>query len=536
MTTRRALFTCLALILLLDLVALGWGLPHTLAPQPDDIAKPTLDSIRHHFVGPSKYPKVHQLTLAVAYAPYLGWLWATGGLELGGQAVSEAGASALKDPAGSITTLLMIARSVNVLMHLGLVALVFRAARRLTGAAGPALGAAALFGLSPVLGLFARGTWVDVPMLFWLAAALLAWLAALEQPTRRRLLAYVVLATLAVCTKEQSAFALIPVTLQLVVAVLRRRGAGVMGGAVGDSPLSARLADLALAGGAGLLLFALLNDLLWAPQLFVARLRWWEGEMQTYRDIMGGAASVGRLADDTAYGFWFAGGPVLGACFVLALARLFVRPRRGGWFLLLPMAVYPLLLGAALGFMQPRYTFPMVLLGVLFLAHQLGVARAELAARPAALRALSVALGAAVALQAAHAAQVAWALADAPLAPAARWLDAHLADGTTVEIYQNEEELPGLRAVGLQPAASRDLTAEGLASRHPAAVVASNADHWRFDAAQRAFLDGLAAGAPGYEVARFGPAAGGRAPILVDTSSRVRLWPDVTVLVRRGRD
>ena len=105
-----------------------------------------------------------------------------------------------------------------------------------------------------------------------------------------------------------------------------------------------------------------------------------------------------------------------------------------------------------------------------------------------------------------------------------------------VEIYQNEEELPGLRAVGLQPAASRDLTAEGLASRHPAAVVASNADHWSFDAAQRAFLDGLAAGAPGYDVARFGPAAGGRAPILVDTSSRVRLWPDVTVLVRRGRD
>ncbi|HZM01035.1 MAG TPA: hypothetical protein VFD43_12375, partial [Planctomycetota bacterium] len=74
----------MALILVLDLVGLGWGLPHTLAPQPDDIAKPTLDSIRQGFVGPSKYPKVHQLTLTVAYAPYLGWLWATGGLVTGG--------------------------------------------------------------------------------------------------------------------------------------------------------------------------------------------------------------------------------------------------------------------------------------------------------------------------------------------------------------------------------------------------------------------------------------------------------------------
>jgi len=174
-----------------------------------------------------------------------------------------------------------------------------------------------------------------------------------------------------------------------------------------------------------------------------------------------------------------------------------------------------------------------VLLGALLLAHQLGREREALADRPAARRALAGLLVAAVALQAAHAAQVAWALADAPLAPAARWLDEHLADGTTVEIYQNEEELPGLRAAGLVPAPSRDLTAAGLAARRPAAVVASNADHWRFDAAQRAFLDGLATGAPGYEVLRFGPAAGGRAPLLVDTSSRVRLWPDLTILVRR---
>ncbi|HZM00121.1 MAG TPA: hypothetical protein VFD43_07720, partial [Planctomycetota bacterium] len=137
------------------------------------------------------------------------------------------------------------------------------------------------------------------------------------------------------------------------------------------------------------------------------------------------------------------------------------------------------------------------------------------------------------ALQAAHAAQVAWALADAPLAPATAWLDGHVADGTPVEIYQNEEELPGLRAVGLVLAPSRDLSAAGLAARRPAAVVASDADHWRFDAGQRAFLDRLAAGRPGYEVARFGPAAGGRVPWLVDSSSRVRLWPNLTILVRR---
>jgi hypothetical protein len=82
------------------------------------------------------------------------------------------------------------------------------------------------------------------------------------------------------------------------------------------------------------------------------------------------------------------------------------------------------------------------------------------------------------------------------------------------------------------PALTHDLSVAGLGTRRPAAIVASNADHWRFDAAQRAFLDRLAAGAPGYDVVRFGPAAGGRAPLLVDTSSRVRLWPEITILVR----
>lgn len=513
-------------ILLLDLVGLAWGLPHTLAPQPDDIAKPTLDSIRQHFVGPSKYPKVHQLTLAVAYAPYLGWLWANGDLDVDGHAVSEVGASALKDPAAAITTLLLIARCVNVMLHLGLVALLFAAARRLTQADTPALAIAALFGLSPVLGLFARGTWVDVPMLFWFTAALLAWLRALEQPTRRRLLAYFVLAVLAVCTKEQCAFALIPISLILVVHALRRDAAAAV-------PARRPVADLAVAGGVGLLLFALLNDLLWAPKLFFERLRWWGGEMEIYRGIMGGAASVATLAQDIAYGVWFAAGPVLAVLIVAAIARALVRPSLAGWRLLLPMLIYPVWLAASIGFMQPRYTFPLVLLGTLLVAQQAGVVIAALADRPTARRVLAWGLGVAVALQAAHAAQVAWALADAPLAPATRWLDEHVSDSTPVEIYQNEEELPGLRAIGLVPALTHDMSAAGLAARRPAAIVVTNADDWRFDARQRAFLATLAAGLPGYDAMHLGPASGGRSPCLVDSSSRVRLWPDVTVLVRR---
>ena len=529
MSARRALLLLLAVLLVLDLVGIGWGLPHTLAPQPDDIAKPTLDSIRQGFVGPSKYPKVHQLTLAVAYAPYLGWLWACGDLDLGGHAVSEVGASALKDPATAITTLLLIARGVNVALHLGLVALLFAAARRLTHADDPALAVAALFGLSPVLGLFARGTWVDVPMLFWFAAALLAWLRALERPTRRRLLAYFVLAVLAVCTKEQCAFALVPISVILVVHVLRRDTARS-----GDLVAASRhpLADLAVAGGAGLLLFALLNDLLWAPRLFVERLRWWGGEMETYRHIMGGAAPAATLAHDVAYGVWFAAGPVLALLIVAAVARLLLRPSRAGWRLLAPMLIYPVWLGASIGFMQPRYTFPVVLLGALLVAQQAGAMWASRTSRPAARRALALGLAVAVTLQAAHAAQVAWALADAPLATATRWLDQHLPDRTAVEIYQNEEELPGLRAVGLVPALTHDMTTAGFAARRPAAIVVTDADHWRFDSRQRAFLDGLAAGRPGYDVMRLGPGSGGRAPWGVDSSSRVRLWPNVTILVR----
>ncbi|MGQ0553755.1 MAG: hypothetical protein ACT4PU_11125 [Planctomycetota bacterium] len=581
MSSRAALLLLLMGVLALDLVGIGWALPHTVAPQPDDIAKPALESMRQGFVGESKYPKVHQLTLAAAYAPYLGWLWITGELDLkslrggatqggAGDAVGAAdadgrpspGSAAVRDPGAVLTTLLRIARGVSVALHIGCVALIYFIARRLAGpadasaqlgesragvlgSAGVPLAAAALFGFSPVLALFARGTWVDVPMLFWFAATLWAALLALEEPSRRRLVGCALLAVLAVCTKEQIAFALLPVGLAV--------GWRALFPTANNGTASMRRRDslraLLLASVAGLLLYALLNDLLWAPQLWTERLAWWGAEMERYRQITGGRQSAVELLGGFAEGYVFGCGPALAVLSVFAAASLALLPTRRGVALFALLLLYPLLLGAWLGFTQPRYAFPMVLLGALLVAQQSQVALAALSAQThrRARTALVGLLVMAVAAQAAHGAQVAWALLDEPRAQAGAWLDARLPDGTRVEVYQDDEELPGLRALGLLPAPARELTTEGFVARRPVAVVATNADHWRFAPAERLYLDCLRNGAPGdaapgvgrsgqappYEVANFGPAAGGRSPWLVDASSRTRLWPDVTVLVRR---
>ena len=111
-------------------------------------------------------PMADDRTLAAAYTPYLGWLWITGDLDLGGSGMEGADSSALADPVGSMQVLLLIARAVGLALHLATVALLFLIARRLTASPGLAAVAGALFGLAPMLGFLSRTSRVDVPMCF----------------------------------------------------------------------------------------------------------------------------------------------------------------------------------------------------------------------------------------------------------------------------------------------------------------------------------------------------------------------------------
>jgi len=526
---RRGLYLLLAVVLALDLTGLRWGLPHLMAPHVDDAGKPALDAMRHFFLADTKYPKLHLMLLGAAYAPYLLWLWITGGLQLAGTSLDAAGASVFRDPAGALTTLLLIARGVTVGLHLGSVALLWAAARRLVARPEAALFGAALWGLAPVVALFARSSNVDVPMCFWLAAAVLQFLRVRELPTRGRLLGLAAIAVAGVGTKDQIVFALAPFALAVPVVVFARR-----------TDRRRALRDLALAAGVALLAYGLLSDLLWNPAQWAQRQALWREDLARFVDIAAAHVGAADLARDTLRDLFFVGSPALAVALLAALASLaFVRTRQGLWCLGL-VALYPLLLMSWLGFEQPRYVMPSVLFGCLFVACRADAVLTALTALTApttggARRPARAALGfGALLLLAAllHGAQVAWALTNDSRTAAQAWIAAHVAPGAIIETYQDPNHLPGLQAAGLNSRQTKDMSLAGLAQRRPEVVVISDDERWRWSREQITFVRKLFDGVPGYTVVTFGPRAGSRAPLLVDPTSPARFWPDIAVLVR----
>ena len=102
--------------------ALGWGLPAGDETWAADALKPSapLAVSYHSFAGHGwnsgwfwfKYPPFHAYLLSALSAPYLLWLWLTGGIS-GFSADYPFG---MKDPVASLTVLALIGRAASAVM------------------------------------------------------------------------------------------------------------------------------------------------------------------------------------------------------------------------------------------------------------------------------------------------------------------------------------------------------------------------------------------------------------------------------------
>lgn len=207
--------------------AFWWGAPHATAADRtntwgvDD--EPPLGPLAqaHDIIAPKAqpnpnfgYPMMHSFMVLGAYAPYIGYLAASGGLS----SPTVAYPHGFTDPVTALRNLTWIAHFLSVLLGVGIVVCAYGIGRALWD---ESIGVAAGLGAMLVYPMFyyARNSNVDVPMMFFIAAGLWAFAAIVARGlTSRRAVILGVLAGCAVATKEQAfaSFAFVPLVLPLM--------------------------------------------------------------------------------------------------------------------------------------------------------------------------------------------------------------------------------------------------------------------------------------------------------------------------------
>ena len=403
-----------ALAVVLDVVGIGWGLPHPTGDWATDGLSPLGPlalawHVLHAEKWWGKYPPFHFLLLALVQAPYVAWLRLRG--EIG--AIGAVYPYGLAHPLLALGRLALLARLVSVAM--GVATVVFTA---LTAAELFGLRAAALAGLvllsSPVTVYYAHTTNLDIPYLCWTTAGL--WLAVRVVRGDAAVRTHVLLgaaAALAIATKDQAyaCFALLP------VPILWRRW---QAGRPLDTALLAALASFAA-------VYALASLLAVDPSGYLGHARQLTGPANPYAGVPLSAARVVRVSLRTAS----ATASTLGWPFALAgvagLVLAAVRRTPGAEMPLAMGLSYYLTFMIPILYAVPRYTLPLVAA----LAPFAGLGLASLWGKPGArgVSARRALVGVVVAVGVARGASMDVRLLTDARYPAESWLAAHAPSG-----------------------------------------------------------------------------------------------------------
>ena len=157
------------------------------------------------------YPMLHPYLVLGVFTPYMGYLFATRQV----QHPTVAFPHGFRDPVGALAMLTYLAHFLSVLLGVGVVLCAFETGRLLWDEASGVVGAVGALLVYPMF-YYSRNSNVDVPVLFFTAAALLAFCHITTFGlTRRRVLAFGTLVGLALATKEPSfaSFVFAPVVI-----------------------------------------------------------------------------------------------------------------------------------------------------------------------------------------------------------------------------------------------------------------------------------------------------------------------------------
>lgn len=433
-------------------VAAGWGMPWasseltTRGWDVDGVGGVSVLSEMHNLLIEAKpdwyvaYPLFHYLVLAVAYAPYLLWLWLRGDFAPAGTYPYG-----FADAVEAIRLLAIIGRIVTVIMAASMVVLTREIGLRLWGARAGLISAIIVMLAGPVL-FYARSTNLDIPVQFWTAGGVLAGVIALQRGlTVPRALLIGALAGVAVATKDQAYGLWVPgllylLTVQIFQPEMRAQA-------------SRWRPCFALVGGAAVV-YAIAGGIVIHPGRFARHVQFlWEFDENFFN--LQHANALTALRPATPAGFIALVGDVIAATRVsmgitlalLGLAGLLIYGWRRDTRLLMVMLLgYVLLTILPVRHMQYRYAiFPMFVLA-LFVGPVVFVGAWRRAMRYAAVLLLAVGL----AWEGLAGADLTYQMLQDARYHAGNWFASRAAPGDSAAFYGATHQLPYIPR-GVQP-------------------------------------------------------------------------------------
>jgi 4-amino-4-deoxy-L-arabinose transferase-like glycosyltransferase len=369
-STDRTAWLLAGIALVLYIPGLCWGLPHATSEvtirgwDVDSIAGIGPLSELHNLLIKAQpgwyyaYPLFHYLVLGLFYAPYMAWLFLTGGLH----SPTAQYPYGFTDPVQAIAALAFIGRAVSVLMATGTVVATYLAARTVWDRRTGVIAGLMMMLCGPLV-YYAHAGNLDVPVLFWVSLCVLAGARIIRFGlTARRAIWFGILAAVAVATKDQAYGALVPAVLFLLVMHLADSRKLPQAGSSWRAPIALILS--------GIVAYAVANGIVFRPDRFINHVKFLLNFEQTFVNVVnfGGvvrpktAAGYLQVLQDVTLALYQSMGPIL---LLAATAGSFATWRRNRftWFLVAMLLGYLVLVIAPIRHMHYRWAMmPMLFL------------------------------------------------------------------------------------------------------------------------------------------------------------------------------
>ncbi len=492
---RASPWLLIVLGLALYLPGIDWGLPAVSSWSQDTIAaQRTIGAVAGWpRVWRGRYPPMHYILLNTAYRPVLS-SWERSGKR---SIDAETGVATLQPPhAPKIGLLILVARCMSVVMAIATGLGVWMAARRLTHNDTAALLAAVALMVGAAFTYFAHLGNVDIPSMCWLAWSVYFYVRAVESSSWTDCLWLGLFAALAVTTKDAVAGMLPGMVIVLLVAEARRKSTEKRRWRAAMSALCQWRWLVGL--GAFVLPYLLINGVLFDPQGYLTRMRYWispasdsvlAGEYRHANQF----ALLWQTLRVTAGGV---GWPMLVAM-VIAVAYTLRRQVRWALIMLVPAVGYYVIVIAQIKFVYARFMFPPLAMVCILL----GVALADLVRRGDrgfGLRwSLLVLL---LLISVAHCVAVDMEMITDSRYEAEAWFAEHVEPSSSIGAFSKAQYLPRFVEQGYETYAV-DMTRESFDRPQPDFLVLSSYNFEDFDAEQTSCMKELLTGQLGYELA-----------------------------------